>query len=393
MKSFLGYPRPDGSVGVRNHVLVMAPVDCSSEVARKIAARVEGTVAVTQHNSCLHDDMVVNSLAGVGTNPNIAAVLLVGLGCESLTPETVAEKIAKAGIPVEALSIQKEGGTTATIERGIGILGDMARHAAAAKTERFPLSKLTIALECGGSDATSGLAANPALGIAADMFIDAGATVLFSEPQEMTGTQDILSRRAVSPEGAREIRLMIDRQEERLRAMGIDSRWMPEGNVAGGLTTIEEKSMGAIRKAGTRPIQGVLRNDWDHFDRPSRPGLWVQDGTAWDVPSITHMAAAGAQIACFTTGCGSTVGHAVVPVLKITGNPDTYRFLSDNMDINAAEVLEGHESLHSVGVRIFEAVIETASGRQTRAEIHGMEDFLVFKWDRTAEYLLGHCGG
>ncbi len=255
----------------------------------------------------------------------------------------------------------------------------------------FPLSELILAVECGGSDATSGLAANPATGIAADMLIDEGGTVIISETQEMVGAQHLLARRAVSREVAEAIYEMIDRQERRMRAMGIDSRFMSKGNIDGGLTTIEEKSLGAIRKGGTRPIQGVLENSWRRLERPSRGGLWLQDGTGSDIPSMTHMIAAGAQIVTFTTGRGSTVGHAIAPVLKITGNPETYARMSDNMDIDASTILDGREPLRSVGERIFKAIIEVASGRKTKAEALGYRDFAVFTRSRIAEHLLGFC--
>jgi altronate dehydratase large subunit len=223
------------------------------------------------------------------------------------------------------------------------------------------------------------------------MLIDEGGTVMFGETQEMTGTQHILARRAVNDGVAKDIVAMIERQEARMRAMGIDSRYMSKGNQDGGLTTLEEKSLGAIRKGGTRPIQGVLRNDREALDEPARSGLWLQDGTGWDVPSVTHMVAAGAQVVVFTSGRGSTTGHAIAPVLKVTGNPTTYRNLTDNIDVNAGTILDGGESLNSVGGRIFSSVVEVASGRLTKAEALGFHEFIVFRTDRAAETLLGHC--
>jgi len=391
MTEFYGYERPDGSVGVRNLLLVLAPIDCSFEPAKRIAAQVEGAVAVTQRHGCGLDEMVANTLIGVGCNPNVAGVLLVGLGCETLTSEFLAEGIEKTGKPVEIVICQRDGGTLKTIEKGTRILQQMAQEVAVLRREPFPLSKLTLAVECGGSDATSGLAANPATGVAADMLIDEVGTVIFSEPQEMTGTQHVLARRAVNDEVAKEIHGMISRQERRMKAMGIDSRFMSKGNIDGGLTTIEEKSLGAIRKGGTRPIEGVLENSRRRLQRPNHGGLWLQGGTGWDVPSVTHMVAAGAQVVAFTTGRGSTVGHAIAPVLKITGNPETYTFMADNMDINASTILEGSESLRDVGERIFKAIVEVASGWKTKAEALGYQDFVVFSRDRIAERLLGFC--
>lgn len=391
MKEFYGYERPDGSVGVRNHLLVIAPIDCSYEPARQVAARVEGAVAVTQYQGCGKNSMVIHTLVGAGKNPNIAGILLFGLGCESLTNDVLMEGLASSGKPIESIVIQKDGGTITAMEKGVRILQQMAQKVSGQKRSAFPLSKLTLAVECGGSDATSGLAANPAVGKAADILIDEGGTVIFSETQEMIGTQHILANRAINDKVAADIFKMIEQEEKRLNSMGVDSRFMSQGNIDGGLTTIEEKSLGAIHKGGTKPIQGVLWHGNGLFDFPSAPGLWLQDGTGWDVPSVTHMAAAGAQIACFTSGKGSTTGHAIVPVIKITGNSTTYHNLIDNMDINAGAILDGDEPLNTTGERIFEMVLETASGRKTKAEALGFKDFVVFSRNQAAERLLGHC--
>lgn len=391
MTEFMGYQRQDGSVGIRNHLLVIAPIDCSFQPALKIAEQVDGAVAVTQYQGCGEDPMLINNLVGSGNNPNVAGVLIVGLGCETLTAETLAEKIRPTGKPVETLVIQEDGGTLKTMEKGVRILQRMSQEVGEVEREPFPLSELTLAVECGGSDATSGLAANPATGLAADMLIEEGGKVIFTEVQEMAGTQHILSRRAVDDQVARDIYEMIDRQENRLRASGVDSRWISKGNIEGGLTTLEEKSLGAIMKGGTKPIQGILRNDWEKFEKPTRTGLWLQDGTGWDVASVTHMVAAGAQIVCFTSGRGSTTGHAIAPVIKITGNTETYRLLKDNIDVNAGTMLDGSESLRDVGKKIFNTVISVANGKKTKAEALGYNDFLVFMRDRAAEHLLGYC--
>ncbi len=391
MTEFYGYERPDGKVGIRNHLLVIAPIDCSYEPAKKIAEQVEGAVAVTQTYGCGNDSMLVHNLAGSALNPNVAGVLIVGLGCETLTGDILMEHIEPSGKPVQNITIQEEGGTLKTHEKGVRILQEMKQDVTELKREPFPASKLILAIECGGSDATSGLAANPAVGVAADKLIEEGGTVMFGETQEMIGTQHVLANRAVNEEVAESIYEVIEKQEARQKAMGVDSRWMSKGNIDGGLTTLEEKSLGAVRKGGTKTIQGVLYNNWERFDTPSEPGLYIMDGPGWDVPSITHMVAAGAQIVCFTSGRGSTTGHAVAPVIKITGNPKTFNKMPDNMDINAGTILDGSESLNSVGQRIYDMIIHTANGRQTKAEALGYNDFIVFKRSREAERFLGHC--
>ena len=386
---FYGYERPDGSVGVRNHLLVLAPIDCSYEVAKRIADQVEGAVAVTQHHGCGLDWMVAHNLIGAASNPNVAAILIVGLGCETLNADVIEEGVKPTGKPVERVIIQEEGGTLKAMEKGVRLLRRLAEEASEQRREPFPLSKLILAVECGGSDATSGIAANPAVGVAADLLIDEGGAVIISEPQEMIGAEGHLMGRAVNREVAEEIRAMIERQVRRLEAMEIESRYMSRGNIEGGLTTIEEKSLGAVRKGGTRSIMGVLRNDWNGLERPRGGGLWLQDGTGWDIGSVTHMVAAGAQIVVFTTGRGSTVGHAIAPVIKVTGNPITYRHMRDNIDINAGTIIEGRESIREVGERIFRFIVEVASGRKTKAELLGYRDFAIFKRDRAAERLLG----
>jgi altronate dehydratase large subunit len=366
-------------------------MDCSYEPAKKIAEQVEGAVAVTQTYGCGNDNMLVHNLVGTALNPNIAGILIVGLGCETLTGDILMEKIEPSGKPIYNITIQKEGGTLKTHEKGVRLLQKMKQEIAELKREPFPLSKLILAVECGGSDATSGLAANPAVGLAADKLIEKGGTVIFGETQEMSGTQHILAGRAVNEDVADSIYKIIEEQENRQKSMGVNSRWMSKGNIDGGLTTIEEKSLGAVRKGGTKPIRGVLYNNWERFDYPSEPGLYLMDGPGWDVPSVTHMVAAGAQIVCFTSGRGSTTGHAIAPVIKITGNPTTFEVMHDNIDINAGTVLDGTESLKSVGHRIFDLVIQTANGRQTKAEALGYKDFIVFKRSREAEHMLGHC--
>jgi altronate dehydratase large subunit len=356
-----------------------------------VANQVEGAVAITQYHGCGNNPMVINTLVGAGKNPNVAGILLFGLGCESLTNDILLEHLGSEGKPIESLVIQEDGGTISTIGKGVRILQNMAQKVGQLKPKPFPVSNLILAVECGGSDATSGIAANPAVGKAADMLIDEGGTVIFSETQEMIGTQHILARRAVDNKVAEDIHRMIDQEEKRLNSMGVDSRFMSKGNVDGGLTTLEEKSLGAVQKGGTRPIQGILHHDFSTFDVPTKSGLWLQDGTGWDVPSITHMVSAGAQVVCFTSGRGSTTGHAIAPVIKITGNSETYGNLRDNIDINAGTILDGSESLNSVGERIYKAIIQVASGEKTKAEALGFKDFVVFTRDRVAERLLDHC--
>lgn len=388
---FWGYLRPDGQVGTRNHLLVLAAGNCAYEEARRMAAAVPGAVAVSQWHHCTRDEMVERGMIGIGRNPNVGAVLVVGLGCESLTAEILFDGIQPCGKPIAQVVIQEVGGSLRAIEAGTRILREMAAELSRQRRQPFPLSKLTVAVECGGSDATSGLAANPAVGNAADRLVDAGATVYFGETIEMTGTEHILARRAVDAKTAQDIYDIIQEQENFAKASGIPSRHIQQGNMDGGLTTIEEKSLGAILKGGTRPIQGVLHYNRTQLELPARPGLYIQEGTDSDVPSVTSMTAAGATVTLFTSGRGSTTGHAILPVIKVTGNPATYEWLNDNMDVNAGKIILGQAGITDLGQEIYDLTLRVASGEKTKAEILGFEDFLIYRVDPVAQNLLRRC--
>ena len=388
---FQGYERPDGQVGVRNHLLVMATCDCAYQEALKIADAIPDSIAITQWCGCGNDSMVANQMIGIANNPNIGATLLVGHGCETITVDVLGQGIEKSGKPLANVVSQRDGGTIKTIEKGTRILRNMAVELSKQKRKSSNIKKLIIAIECGGSDATSGLAANPAVGNAVDRLIDAGGTAIFSEPLEMTGTEHILARRAINKEVEKKIYDVIYGAEKWAKASGVSSRFMSKGNIDGGLSTIEEKSLGAIFKGGTRPIQGVLENSRLKLEKPTKPGLYLQDGTGWDVASITHMLAVGAQIAVFTTGRGATTGHAIAPVIKVTGNPITYSQMEDNIEVNAGKIIEGKAGITEVGKEIFDMIIRVASGEKTKTEILGYNDFVVWRRDRVAERLIQIC--
>lgn len=388
---FWGYLRRDGQVGVRNHLLVLATCNCAYEEAKRIAASVPGAVAISQFHDCGADPMVVSQMIGVANNPNMGAVLLVGLGCETITVDLLAEGVKASSKPLGSVVIQRDGGSIKAVEAGTRILREMSSEISAQRREPFDVSRLVVALQCGGSDGTSGIAANPALGVAADRLVDAGATVLFSETGEMTGTAHLLARRAANDEVAERIRQIIDYSIRWWNAAGSDVGSLRKGNEDGGLTTIEEKSLGSIQKAGTRPIQGVLENSRKRLEKPTKPGLYIQDGIRWDVASITHMAAVGAQLAVFTTGRGSTTGHAIVPVIKVTGNPTTYENMTDNMDVNAGRIILGKAGIVQVGQEIYEMMLDVASGRKTKPEALGFREFQIFRRDPVGANLIGEC--
>ncbi|HHY92705.1 MAG TPA: UxaA family hydrolase [Firmicutes bacterium] len=374
-----GYVRPWGGIGIRNHVLILPVVVCAGEVAQRIAQAVPGTVAVPHQHGCgqigADFEQTKRTLVGFGAHPNVAGVVVVGLGCEKVAAEEVAAEIAARGPKVELVVIQKEGGSHRAVERGVELARRLVQEAAALKTEPVPVSALILGLECGGSDATSGLAANPALGVASDLLVAAGGTSILSETPEIMGAEHLLARRAVSPEVAQRLYEIVARVEEGARRMGVDIRGAQPapGNIVGGITTIEEKSLGCIHKAGTAPVQGVL----EYAEAPQGRGLWVMDTPGHDVESVTGMVAGGAQIVVFTTGRGTPAGCAIAPVIKVTGNRRTFQLMEENIDLNAGTIIEGTESIEEVGRRLFKLLMEVAGGRLTKAEQLGHHEFAI----------------
>ena len=304
---FQGYERPDGSVGVRNHILVMAVADCAEPVARMIANGTEGAVAVTQHYGCIPGEMVANILIGVGKSPNVAAVLLVGMGCEGMPADSLGKMIKESGKPVDWVCIQELGGTSNAVTKGKRIVKAMSEKVQGLKRKEFDVSRLVVGVKCGGSDTTSGLAGNPAVGAFADMLVDAGGAVVMSEPIEAIGAEEPLAKRAVNDLVRKRIYKMISDEEKRWSVPGAQVEFMCSGNIEGGLTTIEEKSLGAIHKSGDRPIRGVLEASSRLLEKvPEVAGVYLQDATHMEPMAMSSMAAAGVQIIVFVTGCGGS---------------------------------------------------------------------------------------
>lgn len=370
---FLGFRRADGRVGTRNTVAVISTVVCANEVAQDIASRVDGAVAFTHHQGCGRTQPDIKRtnmvLANLGRNPNVAAVLLVSLGCESTVLEEVAAGIQAAGKRVEIVTIQKEGGAARTLAKGTLIAQGMVMEASTLKREPFPISELVLGLKCGGSDTTQGLSANPALGLVSDRLIAEGGTSILGEVTEFIGAEHILARHARDDQVAAGILGLVERMEGRAKAVGCDMRGgqPTKGNILGGLTTIEEKSLGAIAKAGTAPVEAV----YEYGVVPDRKGLVVMDSPGREPELLTGLASAGCNIIVFTTGRGAPQGFPLVPVIKVTGNAHTFEHMNDHMDLCVAEVIDGGESLTDAAGRIFEKLLQTASGAWTKAESSG----------------------
>ena len=383
MAKLKGYRRENGRFGIRNHLLVIPASVCASETASRIAALVPGAVAIPHQHGCCHVGadyrQTVRTLVGFGVNPNVGAVLVVGLGCEGIQASVLADGIRESGKPVETLIIQECGGTLKTIAKGAEVCARLSRILAVQTREEFDLSELVLGLECGGSDPTSGIAANPAVGKASNRLIDAGGSTILSETTELIGAEHLLAARCATEELADRLLFMVKRIEDKSILYGVDLRGTQPtpGNIAGGLTTIEEKSLGCIYKAGDKPVIGVL--EYAEPVDPEVHGLYFMDTPGQDIDSITGMAAGGAQIVVFTTGRGTPTGCPVAPVIKVTGNTETYRTMSDNIDINAGKIITEGASLDDAGNEIFDAILRVADGELTKAESLGHREFGIYR--------------
>ena len=371
--SFLGYPRKDGAVGTRNYVAIIPTVVCATATARQVSENVKGSMPFLHHQGCAltPDDLAManRTLTNLGLNPNIAAVVLISLGCDPIDIDGIAEGIARMGKPVEKLVIQEVGGTIATVERGTRIARQMMSDASLVRREQFDDAMLMFGAECGGSDTTSGLGGNPAIGAAFDILVKKGGRAVFSETTEFIGAEHLLARRAVTPEVGNQITSIVRRYEERFLEKGVDMRGTnpTKGNIEGGLTTIEEKSLGAISKGGSEIIQEI----YEYGDRPKKGGLSIVDGPGFDAPSLTAMAAAGATIMFFSTGRGTPLGSPFVPVIKVTANGSTYEKMKDNIDFYVDLAQKDH--IGDIGAELYADALQVASGKQTKAEILGQD--------------------
>jgi len=366
----LGYLRPDGQLGIRNHVAIIYTTHCSLVVSQKLQSLYpRGTQLFGYPGGCALREGPLNKIVALGQHSSYAAALVVGLGCEGTEAYMVAEQIAKSGKPVEAVKVNEEGGDIKTIERGSRILVKLLQHASLAERAKMTPADLIVGQECGGSDATSGLASNPITGVAADLLIEAGGTYMHSELEELLGCGDILAARAVNGKVARAIKEAIEDAERRSFESGRFS-W-GYGNILGGLTSIDEKSAGCLSKSGSKPLQGLLLR----YERPKTKGYYIQQGEEnsgtfhGDPEGVNQFAACGAHLSLFTTGCGSTTG-GLVPVIKVIANPRRMQLIQDNADLDATPVINGEKTIREMGEELYQEILAVAAGKLTKSEIY-----------------------
>ena len=397
-RTFQGFTRPGGRAGTRNYVAVISSVNCSASVSQYVARRftpevlrrdfpgVDGVVAFTHKAGCATADdntaILQRVLAGIARHPNIGAYVIIGLGCE--TNQTAA-LVRQQGLDAPAegaqapvvLNIQQQGGIARTVEDAVRAVAGLLPGVSAHRRSTQPLSRLFVALNCGGSDGHSGITANPALGVASDLLVRHGATSVLAETPEIYGAEHLLTRRAVSREVAESLLSMVRWWEEHARMHGASISNNPSaGNKEGGLTTIFEKSLGAVAKGGQAPLSAV----YPYAATVTGPGFGFMDTPGYDPVSMTGLVAGGCNVGVFTTGRGSVYGCKPAPCIKVSTHTPLFRWMPDDMDLNAGTILDGEETVEQVGLRIFETILATASGERTRSEIAGVGDEEFAPW-------------
>ncbi len=380
MKSFL---RKDGRKGIRNVLIVAYLVECAHHVARAIVNRSDDpAVQLIGFPGCFPNDYALRIMQALGTHPNVGGVLLVSLGCEGFNREALAGAIRASGRPVATLVIQQTGGTRKTIEAGLAAVMDMKTRIASVKRVEMTLDELVVGTICGGSDGTSGISANPAVGKCFDQLVRDGATCIFEETGELIGCEQVMMERAVTPGLAKEIEQAVVKAVHYYKTMGYGS--FAPGNAEGGLTTQEEKSMGAYAKSGSSRIHGLIKPG----DAPRQGGLYLMDVVPDGEPrfgfpnisdnaEIVELIASGCHVILFTTGRGSVAGSAISPVIKICANPETWKNMADDMDVDAGRIIEGEADLDEVGGEIYQRVQAVAAGSQSKSEALGHQEFIL----------------
>jgi altronate dehydratase large subunit len=378
-----GYVRSDGRKGIRNYIVVAYLVECAHHVAREIVDSFKGQgVHLIGFGGCYPNSYADRMMNALCTHPNVGGALLLSLGCESFNRHRLAENIAKTGRPVDTVVIQQTGGTRKSVEAGRGWVEQALKQIAHVPQAPLSVNELVVGTICGGSDATSGISANPAVGRAFDLLVKQGAATIFEETGEMIGLEEVMSVRAVTPALGEELKRSVEKAAHYYQVMGHAS--FAPGNADGGLTTIEEKSIGAYCKSGDSPISGLIKPG----DVPRKGGLYLLDVVPDGEPrfgfpnindnaEIAELIACGSHVILFTTGRGSVVGSAISPVIKVCANPETYKRMSDDMDVNAGKILRLEATVDEVGNEIYDKVLEVASGEPSCSEALGHQEFVL----------------
>lgn len=384
METFKGYVRPNGTVGIRNYVLIIPTVSCAVGVAQLIEKRVPGTIALIHGQGCAkipERKMHIRVLENIGINPNTYAAIYIGLGCEGVKARPIAEHVKKVNPNTFVRVIQEDGGTMRVVEDAVEFASRMVQEVENLQAVDVPFSKLTVGLECGGSDALSGITANPAIGYFSDWLVSQGGRTILTETTEFCGTKESLGRQGATPELCREIQELIESGEQNAKEVLGESaaRVISPGNMEGGMTTIQEKSLGCIRKAGYSMVNQIV----EYGEIPTEPGLCIMDGPGYDTESMTGVCASGAHLCIFSTGRGNPIGHPCMPVIKVSSNSRVFHSMPGDMDIDAGVVLEG-KTLEDVGKNIIDFVKKVANGERTAAERRNQGGMLaVYTYSRT----------
>lgn len=386
LQTFMGYPRADGQVGIRNHILIISVDECAEGIAQAIKAKTPDTVVVSNHFTCMYggNEEMVSVMINSALNPNVAGVLILTMGCGSIDPDILVKPIEASGKPVHSLRVIKSNGTRKTISEGCRLASELRRSADLIIPESYPLSRLIVGVKCGGSDTSSGVASNPVAGKVSDALVDMGATTIVGELIELITCEEILKSRAVSSDVGEKIERLIHEEERRWHVAGTNVETMSIGNSVGGLTTLEEKAIGALHKTGTQPIQDVLEISDTRLDKPTEPGLYLAEVTHLCGGSGMQFAALGVHMILWTTG-GAGFSNPIVPVVRISGNSAQ---INDDIDVDVSGIMRGELSINSASSEVLDHVGMVANGESTAIEDVGYAFCSLYQKDQRLEALI-----